>query len=141
VAATAKFGAVDAWLRAHTSLPIWWSEFYVQPLGSRWDAGQQAALLTVALGRIGASGASVALLWGPEADGQSRLLGYLWTSCRTASGGRPTPLAASLRSWNEAAGAQRSETIVVNPGSGASRWTKGTAPVSLRAWQIVYRPA
>jgi hypothetical protein len=135
VAATAKFAAVDAWLRARTTLPIWWSEFYVQPIGSRWNAGRQAALLTIALSRIGASGASVALLWGPEADGQPRVLGYLWTSCRSASGGRPTPLAASFRSWNAAALADRRETIVIDAGSTPTH----VAPHdSLTAWQIDY---
>jgi hypothetical protein len=138
VGATAKLSAVDDWLRANTSLPIWWSEVYVQPEGSRWSSGRQAAMMTVALSRISTSGAAVALLWGPEADGQPRILGYLWSSCQSADGGRPTPLAASFEAWNKARQAGRRETILVDPDGTALRWSKGTSHLSLQAWQVVY---
>jgi hypothetical protein len=141
IAATAKLAAIDAWLRAHTKLPIWWSEVYVQPTGSRWAAGRQAAVLTVALTTLAASGASVALLWGPEEDGQGQILGYLWTSCDKSGGGQPTSLATSVGSFNAAVRSRRRVTLLVNPGPGRRSWTHGGRRVQLGAWQIVYEAA
>jgi hypothetical protein len=135
VADTAKFAAVDDWLRSRTHLPIWWSEFYVQPTGSRWDPAQQAAVLTVAMARMASSGASVALLWGAEADGQGPVLGYLWSSCTTAAGGRPSPLAASIASFD--ASRRRRRPILVDDGE-AGRWRHGSTAIDLSAWQVVY---
>jgi hypothetical protein len=137
VAATAKFAAVDEWIRTRTGLPIWWSEFYVQPDGSRWSPAQQAAVLTVAMARMAASGASVALLWGPEADGQGAVLGYLWTSCERPDGGRATPLAASILAFDRRG--SRQATILVNPGASTRRWSGTTPDVVLGPWQVVYR--
>ena len=71
-AATAKFSAIDDWLRARTAKPIWWVEFYPQPPSVDWTADQQAAAEADSLMRMAYSGASAAFLWGPIADASGR---------------------------------------------------------------------
>ncbi len=120
--ALGKFAAVDDWLTARTSLPIWWSEFYVQPGSTSWTTQHLDAVLTAALGLMDRSGASVALLWGPEQDGQGGPLGYLWTSCAQTGGGRPTPLAASLEALNRLHQSPSGGSIEVNESDRPAAW-------------------
>jgi hypothetical protein len=113
--ATGKFAAVDTWLRQRTSLPIWWSEFYVQPRGSEWTPAHQAAVLSTALGQLATSGASVALVWGPEADLlRSAYRGYLWSNTAVAGGGQASPYYNDFKNFNEAF-----SSVVVNPTTGS----------------------
>jgi hypothetical protein len=85
VAATAKFSAVDGWVRARTTLPIWWVEFYTPaPTLRAYSAAQAAAFV-----RMAKDGVAVALQWQPQADG-SDCQGCLYTDTRTALGGRST---------------------------------------------------
>ena len=132
--ALGKFAAVDDWLTARTSLPIWWSEFYVQPGSTSWTTQHQDAVLTAALGLMDRSGASVALLWGPEQDGQGGQLGYLWTSCAQTGGGRPTPLAASLEALNRLHQSPSGGSIEVNESDRPAAW----AGRRLAPYQVVY---
>jgi hypothetical protein len=90
-AATAKFAAVNDWLRARTNLPIWWSELYVQPKGASWSDHHQTAVYAAAMASLLQSQASAALLWGPELDGR-RTWPHLWTDTRSRGGGQPLPL-------------------------------------------------
>jgi hypothetical protein len=94
----AKFAAVNQWLRARTSLPIWWSEIYPIPYGAsgRYEPAEEAALWTSTMRTLTASGASAAFLWQPE--GVPGVTG-LWSSTSSASGGQPTALSAALRPW------------------------------------------
>jgi hypothetical protein len=92
--AARKFAAVDAWLRAHTSLPIWWAEWYA-PTASSEERRMRPAVSTASILEMAASGAHVALAWGPESDG-SVCGGCLWTDTRRADGGRPTPTATAF---------------------------------------------
>jgi hypothetical protein len=94
VTATQKFAAIDTWLRARTSLPIWWSEFYVQPVGAKWTPQHVAAAAVAALVSMATSGANAALVWQPEVDGSDGL--GLWSSTYSRSGGIATPLATIL---------------------------------------------
>ncbi|HLU57404.1 MAG TPA: hypothetical protein VKZ81_18260 [Pseudonocardia sp.] len=89
-----KYADLDRWLRERTDLPIWWAEFYpdvpedAEP-GAASPASAAATLAAVAA--YARSGASGALLWGPQGDPK---LGYasLWTDATQEDGGRPTPL-------------------------------------------------
>jgi hypothetical protein len=130
--ATEKFAAVDHWLEQRTRLPIWWSEFYVEPTDADWTPPHQAAIVTEALVQMESSGAAAALLWGPEADGQAGLLPYLWSSTAPAGGGQPSPLAAAFDGFATSGSRQ----VVINTSATAQRW-KGSI---LAPWQVEYRP-
>jgi hypothetical protein len=96
-----KFAAVDAWIRSRTALPIWWSEFYDQPPGTSWTPAHQNAALSTALAEMAVSGASVALLWSPEADATNPTeRGYLWSYADVAGGGQPSPFYSSFESFD-----------------------------------------
>ena len=114
--ATEKFAAVARWLRDRTALPIWWSEFYVQPQDARWSEAQQDAVMTRALMTMAESGASVALIWQPEgAPGACH--GCLWSDTATSAGGEPTPFARSLSAFVAGfpAGVRLSKVSVSSP--------------------------
>jgi hypothetical protein len=96
--ATQKFSAIAAWVRQRTSLPLWWSEWHVEPLGMV-SAAQRRAVMTAALISIVSSGASAALLWGPEGEG-SVCDACMWTSTRVSGGGQAQPFASTLRAFN-----------------------------------------
>jgi hypothetical protein len=96
--ATAKFAAVNEWLRRRTDLPIWWAEWYVQPPKASWSPQDQSATMTAGLIHMARSGASVALLWDPQADGRT-CEGCLWSDTRRPGGGRATSFAQSLQTW------------------------------------------
>jgi hypothetical protein len=93
-----KFAAIDRWLRARTSLPIWWAEFYPDlpegvPAGPTSSASASATLAAVAA--YAESGAQAALLWGPQ--GHEIGFSALWTDSTRKDGGRPTPLTEAWR--------------------------------------------
>jgi hypothetical protein len=94
----AKFAAVNAWLRARTSLPIWWSEVYPIPYGTSasYTSADEGALWASTMNVLSTSGASVAFLWQPE--GVRGVTG-LWTSTATAAGGQATALHEPLLPW------------------------------------------
>jgi hypothetical protein len=93
--ATEKYAAVDRWLRAHTSLPIWWMESRIQPDDSGWTADQAAAIRVAALVEFASSGARAGLEWQPQQDGELPDEG-LWTATQDSGGGQPTVLARLL---------------------------------------------
>lgn len=94
---TAVFGAITRWLRQHTKLPVWWSEFHV---GQAENLGQRplVASSVAALLHMADEGASVALVWQPERlpEEGDRRAPALWTSPQSAGGGRPLALAGAL---------------------------------------------
>jgi hypothetical protein len=92
-----KFADLDAWLRQRTDLPIWWAEFYPDVPEDAQPGAASPASATATLAAVAAyarSGASGALLWGPQGDPE---LDYaaLWTDATTEEGGQPTPLTAA----------------------------------------------
>jgi hypothetical protein len=99
---TQKYADLDKWLRerseAHGSdLPIWWAEFYPDVPEGAHPGADSPASATATLASVAAyaqSGASGALLWGPQGDPD---LDYaaLWTDSSKDDGGRPTPLTAA----------------------------------------------
>jgi hypothetical protein len=97
-AALAKFAVIDTWLRARTPLPIWWSEFYVDP-GRTTSPAAQAELIIDALETMRTSGAAAALLWSPNGDG-STCNGCLFSDVRDSDGGRRSLLGDLIEKWN-----------------------------------------
>lgn len=81
---TDYFGKIADQFRARTNLPIWISEFY-----GGWSSNPQFTAANNASCYLHAllSGVSVALLWGPA----NQKWNYLFTSTKTADGGRPSP--------------------------------------------------
>jgi hypothetical protein len=61
--ATEKYAATDAWLREQTSLPIWWTESYIQPESI---SGPAAAVRVAVLLQMASSGARVGMMWQPQ---------------------------------------------------------------------------
>jgi hypothetical protein len=90
-----KFAAVTRWLRARTTLPIWWSEFYAPKDAT---GASTPAAISDALVALRDSGASVALLWSSECQ-PGDALPCLWTSTFTPAGGRPTPYLQIIRAY------------------------------------------
>lgn len=92
---TVKFKAVGAWIRARTSLPIWWMESPIQPDQHTWVGARGAALRIGALIRMAEGGLSAGLQWQPE-GGADLVDEGLWTSTTQVGGGKPTILASLL---------------------------------------------
>jgi hypothetical protein len=149
-----KFADLDAWIRQQTDLPIWWSEFYPNlPAGQNGASTSpaSAAATLAAVAAFAQSGASAALLWGPQGRTGSKDLGYgaLWTDATSSGGGQPTPLTAAWQ-WLEPrlskgdveigystttpllAFREGGAALVVNPTGGAVTVADGTAPIP--AW-------
>jgi hypothetical protein len=51
-----KFSAVSRWVRARTALPLWWAEWYVEPVDAAWSDAHQRAVRTAAMIEIVKSG-------------------------------------------------------------------------------------
>jgi hypothetical protein len=84
-----KFAAVTNWVRSQTPLPVVWSEWY--PVASSTDTVNQSAVLAHGLSTLSVSGASGALLWGPQCVAPVTH-SCLFTDTRVAGGGTPTRL-------------------------------------------------
>ncbi|QRP47873.1 hypothetical protein [Amycolatopsis sp. FDAARGOS 1241] len=93
--ATAMFGEVSRWLRAHVGLPVWWAEFYpTQPSGQAWpqESPAPAALTVAAVAQALRGGAARLLLWQPQASADVPSAA-LWTTPTASTGAEPLPLA------------------------------------------------
>jgi hypothetical protein len=84
-----KFAAVTTWLRAQTSLPVVWSEWY--PRATSADTVHQAAVLAHSLITTAKAGAGAVLLWQPQCVAPT-VHSCLFTDTRVAGGGTPTAL-------------------------------------------------
>ncbi|GLZ50612.1 hypothetical protein [Actinomycetospora sp. NBRC 106378] len=98
VAAVESFAAVTRWLRARTDLPVWWAEFYPEPVGSASDADDptgapRAAVTLAAVAALARAGAAGALLWQPQAA-PAFPYAALWTDTADPDGGRSGALTA-----------------------------------------------
>jgi hypothetical protein len=88
-----KFADLTRWLRERSDLPIWWAEFYPDVPGDADGAADSPASAAATLAAVAAyaqSGASGALLWGPQ--GHDLEYAALWTDSTQPDGGQPTPL-------------------------------------------------
>ncbi|MGN9912919.1 hypothetical protein ACTMTJ_35820 [Phytohabitans sp. LJ34] len=142
---TAVFGAVTAWLRQITPLPVWWSEFHV----GRADSGGQPRLLATAvtaLLHMAEQGAAVALVWQPQ-RGAEEAHGVrppaLWSSTEVAGGGRPLAFAEAL-AWMQEVLADPAATPVAWPAPHVGRLNGRTGSVAvdtLPPYEVRYVPA
>jgi len=95
-----KFAAITTWIKARTTLPVWWAEVYSDSPGdAAYDTTARATGMIDALSKIAKSGAAVALLWQPEGGGDVNTAG-LWTPTSSATGGKATPFWTNLY-WAE----------------------------------------
>lgn len=92
---SALFGALTRWLRQRTTLPIWWSEFHV---GQADAAGQPklTARAVASLLHMADQGATTALIWEPQRDGDGAHGPALWNSTDRRDGGRPLGYAEAV---------------------------------------------
>ncbi len=96
---TKKFADFMTWLRSldnsaypgATSLPVWWAEWYSIPENSNASQAEKNALMTTTLVQMIKSGASTALVWGPQGDTNGNMFPLaLFTDTRISSGGQAT---------------------------------------------------
>ncbi|MFJ2817700.1 xylan 1,4-beta-xylosidase [Streptomyces sp. NPDC087294] len=97
-AATDKFTAVGDWVRARTGdLPLWWSEYYVEPADGDderrgWSETRRVAVQAAGLIAMVKGGATSGFYWNPEKKKGTDCPGCLWTPTYDADGGRELPL-------------------------------------------------
>ncbi|MFC5746825.1 xylan 1,4-beta-xylosidase [Actinomadura rugatobispora] len=96
--ALTKFSDVTRWLRAlDPDLPVWWAEWYVEPVPSNWTAGRRAAVHTAAMMEFVRGGAASAFYWSPQTTTTGDCPGCLWSG--PAKGGGATPTLAMLQNF------------------------------------------
>ncbi|MEU9333695.1 xylan 1,4-beta-xylosidase [Streptomyces sp. NPDC048290] len=97
-AATDKFTAVSAWVRARTGeLPLWWAEYYVEPADSNddregWSEPHRVAVQAAGLIALARGGTTSGFYWNPEKERGPDCPGCLWTPTDTPGGGTALPL-------------------------------------------------
>lgn len=99
-AAVQKFTTVSRWITARTRLPLWWSEWYVEPTGAGWSEAYRTAVQAAAMMALVEGGVSAALYWNPETT-SAACPGCLWTSTTLNgdTGGKPMPMSALLQGF------------------------------------------
>jgi hypothetical protein len=98
-AAVEMFSAVDRWIQQHTDLPIWWAEWYLDPVVRRWPAERQIAAYTFAMMELSRSGAETVLYWNPRPRDRG-CAGCLWTDTAEHDGGTPLPFLTVLQDFS-----------------------------------------
>lgn len=105
--ATGKFTAVGKWIERQTGgLPLWWSEYYVEPADSKderdgWSEPHRVAVQAAALIAIADGGATSGFYWNPEAEKGRSCPGCLWRPTDRSSGGGPLPMYDLVSRFNE----------------------------------------
>ncbi|GAA3412998.1 GH39 family glycosyl hydrolase [Streptosporangium vulgare] len=65
--ALGKFGALTRWLRDKSGdLPVWWAEWYVEPINSDWEEDRRIAVHAAAMMEFATSGVTTSLFWNPQ---------------------------------------------------------------------------
>jgi hypothetical protein len=160
VKAAGKFTAADRWLHAHTSLPVWWAEFYPDASSSGGPTQPQSSAATLeALAAFARSGTRAAFLWQPQGE-ESFPYAALWTSTVGRDGGKPTPLTEPwkwllprLRAGNVSIGTatirtseaksarllafRSDQTLLVNTSSHPVVLRTGNGKVTLEPWRTI----
>ncbi|MFD9794703.1 xylan 1,4-beta-xylosidase [Streptomyces sp. NPDC059070] len=89
-----KFTDVGRWLRQHAEgLPLWWTEYYVEPDGSHWSEGRRVAAQAAAMIAMARGGATTGFYWSPQRT-TADCPGCLWTATQSADGGAALPMFA-----------------------------------------------
>ncbi|MFJ3196088.1 xylan 1,4-beta-xylosidase [Streptomyces griseoviridis] len=97
-AATDKFTAVGAWVRRQTGeLPLWWSEYYVEPADGNderrgWSETRRVAVQAAGLIAMVKGGATSGFYWNPQDEKGTDCPGCLWTPTYGSDGGRKLPM-------------------------------------------------
>lgn len=97
-AATDKLTAVSAWVRQQThDLPLWWTEYYVEPADGNddrkgWTEDHRVAVQATGMIAMVKGGASSGFYWNPEEQKGTDCPGCLWTPTDSADGGKPLPM-------------------------------------------------
>ncbi|MBT2386153.1 xylan 1,4-beta-xylosidase [Streptomyces sp. ISL-11] len=94
--ATQKFADATTWLRKATGLPVWWSEWYVEPGDANddrkgWTEEHRTAVQATAMMRLAAAGAAAAFYWNPQTT-TADCPGCLWRSTERKDGGSGLPM-------------------------------------------------
>lgn len=95
-----KFSAVSRWIQERTDLPLWWSEWYVEPTQSGWSDQQRVAVRVAAMIEMATSGVNTALYWNPT-PGWKDCPTCLWTDTEDRQGGQPLPFLDTLQAFAE----------------------------------------
>ncbi|MFJ9424462.1 xylan 1,4-beta-xylosidase [Streptomyces sp. NPDC101249] len=97
-AATEKFTAVGTWVRRQTgNLPLWWSEYYVEPADGNderrgWSETRRVAVQAAGLIAMAEGGAGSGFYWNPQDEKGTDCPGCLWTPTYGPDGGRGLPM-------------------------------------------------
>ena len=87
-----KFAAVSSWVRARTALPLWWSEWYVQPPAADWTPAREIAMRAAAMIALARAGVATTLYWNPPPVGdQSATTLWSATDLPPPKGAAPDP--------------------------------------------------
>jgi hypothetical protein len=128
-----KLAAITRWIVARSDLPLWWAEIYptCSDASASPGAARRAAVMVDALIKVAQAGASVALLWQPQASADLRSVA-LFTDTADRNGGRALPLGQLLRAV-EPDLRRAPGSLVTTWDPKASLWTLST-PDQLFAW-------
>ncbi|GAA0456462.1 hypothetical protein GCM10009544_18940 [Streptomyces stramineus] len=98
--ATQKFADVTAWLRKTTDLPVWWTEWYVEPADENddrkgWTEEHRTAVQATAMMHMASAGVAAAFYWNPQKTAEE-CPGCLWRSTELKDGGSGLPMLGLL---------------------------------------------
>jgi hypothetical protein len=148
-----KFSDITRWLRGlDKDLPVWWAEWYVEPVPSDWTDERRGAVHTAAMMEIVRSGAASAFYWSPQTNTTTECPGCLWYGQARGGGGTPTlqmlqnfdrwfppgTRLTDVRSSNAAVRvlAQQRQMVVVNTTPRAARTTIEGRTLDLGPYQV-----
>jgi hypothetical protein len=101
--AVKQLSAISKWVREQTDLPLWWAEWYVEPMNSGWSVEQRTAVLTAAQMELAASGVAASLYWSPQRRAEQMsdapCAGCLWTDTLGPEGGKPLPFLTVIQNF------------------------------------------
>lgn len=153
--ATEKFSDVSRWLHERSSLPLWWSEWYVRPPNVDWPEDEQIAVQASAMMEIAKGDPAAAFYWNPQ-TAEGRCTGCLWQSDPPPGGEVARPMLELLRRFAAAfpPGTEfravsvddkqvrvlgDAETVLaVNTADRALRAEVGGKPVDLGAYEVAW---
>ncbi|MGI5366015.1 xylan 1,4-beta-xylosidase [Streptomyces sp. A244] len=101
-----KFTTVGRWVRARTSQPLWWAEYYVEPGAEngrdRWSEPLRSAVQAAGMIAMVRGGATTGFYWNPQ-NRSGACPGCLWrsTEITDGTGGEPQPMLDLVRRFDK----------------------------------------